>query len=850
MSFKSEAAKVRANIAAGKYQKKPDYFGGFVEQVAYGIRKMDEEKRQEELDKRKAARAEARRIAEEQRKADRELKAQEKLINGYLTVKGYDPTDANKAAVRSVVVDLGITGFSDLDAVMKSNSTYLAGTPATGDVNTQMDDLVGDGQTGADQTGTSGVIQFGQVDKDPLEMSLDEVRFALSNPSLQEDRRKVLERRLASLVGPTEYVPTTLYKSDGSEVIARTLEEETTYLAAGFSAVKGAEPEKFTDRVLYKDGAEVRVYSQEDYNTYSAAGWSPEKPADAVEFKARTVYNEGTGQEREVFSQPELDEAIAEGFSATKPAPAQQFDDRVLYKDGAEVRVFSNEEYTKYTAEGWSPEKPASPTSFVTRTLYAEDGREQVVTSQEEMDAALAGDFSAIKPAATEKFTARKLYKDGGEVEVFSAEEETAYTNLGYSREKPAKQEGFKQRTLYSESGSQVEVFTQLEMQKYIEEGFSEVKPPKVEPFKQRTLYKGNKTVQVFSNEEYLAYLKQGFGSVKTDFVARTYYKDGQEKRILSEQEQERAEADGWSAVKLDDVAQIMADLEVDRKTAAQIQNGTLKITSDGFGRPVIVDISTQQQVSIGGTETVDEASTRINTGGLSEEEKQELEDAAKEAEEALKAAGFEGRITELSDVSAAFGPEGFTGKIVNVLGGLVGTTPMEDAAEATTVVNALGKVTKFNIISGFAGLRDSVALKAEIEQLLPQTGRLGIGKPEALRRFKGIKALLDQAVILQENTANATNVNTAAVSKANVALNSLRPLAQLYETIVKNIEGEQNAPAGVTDSVFKTPEGASSNVNTSNQLPVMTGPNDPKYNDLQVGDKYIYNGNTYVKGN
>jgi hypothetical protein len=439
---------------------------------------------------------------------------------------------------------------------------------------------------------------------------------------------------------------------------------------------------------------------------------------------------------------------------------------------------------------------------------------------------------------------------DGGEVEVFSAEEETEYLNLGYSREKPAKQEGFKQRTLYSESGSQVEVFTQLEMQKYIDEGFSAVKPAKEEPFKQRTLYKGNKTVQVFSEDEYLAYLKQGFGSVKTDFVARTYYKDGQEKRILSEQEQERAEADGWSAVKLDDVAQIMADLEVDRKTAAQIQNGTLKITSDGFGRPVIVDISTQQQVNIGGTETVDEASTRINTAGLSEEEKQELETAAQEAEEALKAAGFEGRITELSDVSAAFGPEGFTGKIVNVLGGLVGTTPMEDAAEATTVVNALGKVTKFNIISGFAGLRDSVALKAEIEQLLPQTGRLGIGKPEALRRFKGIKALLDQAVILQDNIAKDTNVNTAAVSKANVALNSLRPLAQLYDTIVRNIEGEQNAPAGVTDSVFKTPDSASSNVNTSNQLPVMTGPNDPKYNDLQVGDKYIYNGNTYIKGN
>lgn len=816
MSFKSEAAKVRANIAAGKYQKKPDYFGGFVEQVAYGIRKMDEEKRQEELDKRKAARAEARRIAEEQRKEDAKLKAQEKLINGYLTVKGYDPTDANKAAVRDVVTNLGITGYSDLDAVMQQSSTYTEGTPQS-DIDQQMNDLgqlrQGDGpyeaeKSRVDSLSPDGRIEFGKPrGKNVLEMPLDEVRFELSNPSITADRRAELERRLESLVGPSEYSPTTLYKPDGSEVIARSLKEETAYLAQGFSLVKAGEEPEFQKRTLYKPD----------------------------------------GTSREVLSKGEYDQAIDDGFTATQSAT---FEDRTLYKDGSQTQVFNKEDYEAHLLDGWSTTKPAKPEDFVTRTMYADDGREQVVTNQTEMDAAREGGFSAIKPAPTDKFTARKLYKDGGEVEVFSAEEETTYMDLGYSREKPAKQEGFKQRTLYSESGSQVEVFTQLEMQKYIDEGFSAVKPAKEEAFKQRTLYKGNKTVQVFSEEEYLAYLKQGFGSVKTDFVARTYYKDGQEKRILSEQEQERAEADGWSAVKLDDVAQIMDDLEVDRKTAAQIQNGTLKITSDGFGRPVIVDISTQQQIGIGGTETVDEASTRINTEGLSEEEKQELEDAAKEAEEALKAAGFEGRITELSDVSAAFGPEGFTGKIVNVLGGLVGTTPMEDAAEATTVVNALGKVTKFNIISGFAGLRDSVALKAEIEELLPQTGKLRIGKPEALRRFKGIKALLDQAVLLQENTANATNVNTAAVSKANVALNSLRPLAQLYDTIVRNIEGEQNAPAGVTDSVFKTPDGASSNVNTSNQLPVITGTNDPKYNDLQVGDKYIYNGNTYIKGN
>ncbi|UAW59265.1 hypothetical protein CRP738_gp21 [Roseobacter phage CRP-738] len=807
MSFKSEAAKVRANIAAGKYQKKPDYFGGFVEQVAYGIRKMDEEKRQEELEKRKAARAEARRIAEEQRKADRELKAQEKLINGYLTVKGYDPTDANKAAVRSVVVDLGITGFSDLDAVMKSNSTYLAGTPATGDVDTQMDDLVG----------TSGTIQFGKSeDKDPLEMSLDEVRYELSDPNLPASRRSVLERRQKSLIDPEQYTPTTLYKSDGSEVIARSLEEEQSYLKDGFSLVKGPEPADFADRVLYKDGAEVRVYSEGDYNTYTAAGWSPEKPAEAVEFKARTVYNEGTGQEREVFSQPELDAAIEEGFSATKPAPAQQFDDRVLYKDGAEVRVFSNEEYTTYVNDGWSPEKPAAPTPFVTRTLYAEDGREQVVTSQTEMDAAVNGGFSAIKPAATEKFTARKLYKDGGEVEVFSAEEETAYTNLGYSREKPPKQEGFKQRTLYSESGAQVEVFTQLEMQKYIEEGFSEVKPPKVEPFKQRTLYKGNKTVQVYSEDEYIAYLKQGFGSVKTDFVARTYYKDGQEKRILSEQEQERAEADGWSAVKLDDVAQIMADLEVDRKTAAQIQNGTLKLTTDFAGRPIIVDISstTSQPVTPenGQTETevpvnLDALLTQMNPNwkenGLSM--MVNGEQITFTPEQIQNNESFKVTTDSLEGLNGAFGLSGVVNKLAGKAGDLVGAELRAEQNKAITFMGNLRLNTLINLAAAQAGgLRDSVWNKQQIIQTLPEPAKLFEGPFEARNKTNETLRSIQTSLRLIERAKQSGSITKSALSQATITEASLRELERTYQAVLKAFEASLGEPPKAQPSYIK----------------------------------------------
>jgi hypothetical protein len=60
MSFKTEAAKVRAGIASGSYKKKTNPFQGFVDELAYGLKKQDEEKRQEERVKRQEARVAAR----------------------------------------------------------------------------------------------------------------------------------------------------------------------------------------------------------------------------------------------------------------------------------------------------------------------------------------------------------------------------------------------------------------------------------------------------------------------------------------------------------------------------------------------------------------------------------------------------------------------------------------------------------------------------------------------------------------------------------------------------------------------------------------------------------------------
>ncbi len=70
MSFKSEAAKVRAGISSGSYKEKTDPYAGFFDELTYGLKKRDEEKRQEEIEKRREARIEERRVKAAQDAAD------------------------------------------------------------------------------------------------------------------------------------------------------------------------------------------------------------------------------------------------------------------------------------------------------------------------------------------------------------------------------------------------------------------------------------------------------------------------------------------------------------------------------------------------------------------------------------------------------------------------------------------------------------------------------------------------------------------------------------------------------------------------------------------------------------
>ena len=140
MSFKTEKANVRAGLSAGSFKKKVDPFAGFFDELTYGLKKQDEEKRQEERVKRQEARVAARSIKAKQDAEDKLERDRESLANFYLTSTGKSPTPQNKTALMSVIKGGKFTDFGSLEGHMKQYSTYSDGTPQA-DIDQQMQDV-------------------------------------------------------------------------------------------------------------------------------------------------------------------------------------------------------------------------------------------------------------------------------------------------------------------------------------------------------------------------------------------------------------------------------------------------------------------------------------------------------------------------------------------------------------------------------------------------------------------------------------------------------------------------------------------------------------------------------------
>jgi len=320
-------------------------------------------------------------------------------------------------------------------------------------------------------------------------------------------------------------------------------------------------------------------------------------------------------------------------------------------------------------------------------------------------------------------------------------------------------------------------------------------------------------------------------------FTPRTLYRIGTQTttRVYSEEEYKKltGSGGGYSDVQLGAVEQIMQDFSINREEASQLKNGFINISSDGLGRVVFVNKQTGEQSypsrssQAQDTETqglmseaLQEAMQSGQTGDpnnlsvpsvfYEDEQGNKVVITAEEkaaAASLLTEAGLGGGIAGLKDISSAFGPEGWAKKIGNNISGFVfGTTFDENSAEAKSKLEKLRTLTVLQLVSAFPNIRDSVTLKKQLASLIPEPGKLldsGSFKPNALRGFKSVKQILEGAVSTQSKNSVDMTMSTRDNAKARMALNSLLPLLEIYETIVEGFENPQSGTTPVGQSSY-----------------------------------------------
>ena len=913
MSFKSEASKVKANLAAGNYKEKTDVFAGFFDELTYGIKKQDEAKRQEELESKREKRANDREILRQQKEQDKLEQAQNRLANLYFTTSGQDKTAQNKSSVLSVIKDGGITNIANLNTLMSKTSSYTPGRTQQ-DIETQMSELQNDlsqdgalfnaAKEGVDQTTTGGTIEFGPQTKGfDVSVLRDNNWEGFYNQAIYNKDNATAERIQAWAVSKDFYKVAGGYtkkqlmamppiSTDGKEVSLETILNTTklnpteTNLVNGIKTVKEAETSnkdifKNVDQLLEKDVNFLRaagvVYTEDtNYGKNIAEALNIKvalESSNNLATLATTLEKDVSWYDNQIELNKNLD--VNSPFykdDLTSLASLITLRSMALEKSNAddlqaEVKLSTKERYlrAKYRELGFFVEKEGVvniPDSSAMATIEAEWKKltdiseqpkewftEEKLLSLKEtelkviLDTGMLNDKpdvvnlikgmleSRVNQAEDTQLSelldsSGKSFKSTLEVDTFLAsvgpDKMTVDALVDYARVRAvlAKQEGiiaegedinayqmaFKEHLAKSENQKlQGEAFINMvtDWETTWKDNTSATKD-----FVQRQLFHSDgRKFKVTNAVDFTTAKALGFTEIEpaklTDFGDIPLYLNGNKVVVRNLKDYNKQIALGYNEVQLGQISQIVKDLGVDRETAQKIKSGILQTGSDGFGRTVLIDKATGTVTQLKGqtndTDTVNNSLTPAQV--------EERALAESEAIEALKKAGFEGQIDNLDDIAAAFGPESWVAKTVNTITGVFKSTGMPNSAEAVSTLNALGKVTKFNIISGFNGLRDSVSLKAEVETLIPKSGKFFTSELDALRNFKDIKAVLDQAIIGQRNIASeGTGITTTAESNANVALKSLEPLSGLYGDVIAAMEGEQKSNAAPIDSsIFVT---------------------------------------------
>ncbi len=768
MSFKSEASKVKANIAAGNYKEKTDVFAGFFDELTYGLKKQDEAKRQEDLEKKRETRANDREILKKQKEQDKLEQTQNRLANLYFTTTGQDKTAQNKSSVLSIIKDGGINNYSDLMSVMDETSSYTEGRTQK-DIDDQMSELQTNlSEDGAlfnaakdkvDQTTTEGTIEFGRQDKNVLSMALDEVLFELSSENLSEDRKQVLERRRKSLQPEKDYVDTVLYKDDGSEVTARSETEEMFYREQGFDTIKPGKEKDFPERYVYKEGARVEVFTQEKLDELKNDGWSTIEPAKAVTFVPRDVYKKGA--KRVVTTQKEFDDAIKDGFGPTQFDKAEPVNE-ILYKDGAKVPVSSAEEFKLFADAGWSKIEPPVKEKFKERTLYNDNGDTRVVINQKEFDEGLKDGFS-ITNKAIKDFENRELYHtDGRSVNITNEVDLAAATELGFTIYKPAKVTDFGDIPLYLD-GNKVVVRNLDDYNKYKALGYDEVQ---LGPISQ--IVKDLGVDRAKASE-----IKNGILKVGTNIRGET---------ILTNT--------ATGAVEVLDAAQT-TDAPTEDLTLDQAIEDGANITPESNVNWKSTTTTFQIPETIVDGRVVPAQTIQVTPRMIQEAENLNID------------------FDDIGDIQSAFGLKGAIAKGVGQLGGLIGQDWQPETNDAIAYLENLRLNTLITLAGTAAnGLRDSVWNKQQILTTLAEPGRVWKGAASQYRKLKLTTLEIDKGIEVSMAEINSSTSKPERQAKAKVTLAALKSLKTKYDKVLSVFDEDiTSAPQKQSSYITKKDE-------------------------------------------
>ena len=908
MSFKSEAANVRAGIASGGYKKKSDPFAGFFDELVGGLKRSDAAKRQEALEEKRETRAENRRIKAAQDAAEKVAKDQTKLARFWLTSNSnIENNPQTQAAVLSAVKQGNFTDFSGLNEFMKAQSAYVPGqtgepvvnqaefeTLVDGGMVTQTDDMLKalkpvarnpDQRTDTDGTlvdvtpkianpeDTTGRIEFGEQ-PEPLDLkSLTETNYLPRLRTAELAGNIELAAEIEKLATESGWNNTILgiKKTDmlgkGSDYWAdlklqynatpTKTEDGQGFIEENLTAAKVREAEP----AFWKDETKLANYSANTLEAFLLSGKYGEKTEayKAIEtfLKIVKVQEGNAGIETLIGANPQkIDQYIKARAGTLTPAMQNTLTDMrsiaeeyelkgqasATFKQLAQqafitsegVKDLTGDERVKKLAEFEKSWKFATNISE-TDKLYWQKPEQLSKMSTLELNTLLKGPLST----ATESDEYKAV------LSTYEAKKSLETGNLDQLQGKSVLE-------LDQFMITNAEFFTNPENQTLLAQ-YEKIKSLAVETEREGTTPRLLTTKQLalesFLVQEKVSTLKGAEYSSKLAEFERDWtasLKDVEDKKTTytpamyaaelikytnmaaTGTELEQIEANKWMEIQkpiiestlstianLDDTAKIQLLVESQKITpekAAAIVTGTLKTSSGPLGVDVI-DLGQGTSTRIGGTNTgtsitADGTSTSGDFVFTNPDGSTDVLITAAELAEAQEGVGLQGRIENLQDVSSAFGVGGWVGKLGNKVAGLANAEASSNVGEAQSALKALEVVTILQMVTMFPNIRDSVALKKQLEQLIPKVGKAWYGKPKALKDFNSALGVLQSAINTNQNQLKNPQITITAKSKAEQALEALVPLSKVYETIISGMESNKTSETGVSEnsSIFVNP--------------------------------------------